>query len=83
MRTATKEWWRHFEFPRTGHEWQAEWKKMWHDMPFWQVVAVIFGAMVFVLLVASAWLQPYVMPDSPFLPTFSAPWQRGWPYPMW
>jgi len=56
---------------------------MWHDLPFWQAVAVVFGVFVFMLLLIGLWLQPYLLPEPSLPSVFSQPWQRGWPYPMW
>lgn len=83
MRTATNLWWRHLECPHSGHECLTEWKTMWHDLPFWQAVAVVFGVFVFMLLLIGLWLQPYLLPETSLPSVFTQPWQRGWPYPMW
>lgn len=83
MRAATKEWWQHFEFPRRGRDWLAEWKQMRHDLTFLQAIAVIVGVFAFLFLLIAVGLQPYILPDTSFLPAFNSPWQRGWPYPMW
>jgi hypothetical protein len=56
---------------------------MWHDLPFWQAVAVVFGVFVFMLLLIGLWLQPYLLPETSLPSVFTQPWQRGWPYPMW
>lgn len=83
MRTADHDWWRHLECPHSGHECLTEWKTMWHDLPFWQAVAVVFGVFVFMLLLIGLWLQPYLLSEPSLPSVFGQPWQRGWPYPMW